>query len=90
MDRRLRSSGHLDRITEILIADERDPSSAGMLLAAEHNIKLAPFFVVEDEKGTRTYTVYLKFLRNELEAGASKSIEDVEDTLRANPDLDNV
>ena len=40
---RLEDSGQMERIDEILVADERDPTSAGMLLAAElHNWNTAP------------------------------------------------
>ena len=82
--------GHMSRIDEVLIADERDERSPGMRLAVENDVKLAPFFVVEDRGETRIYTVYFKFVKEELESTIKRSSEDAEDTLRANPDLDFV
>ena len=61
-----------------------------MLLAAKYDVKLAPFFVVEDCDETRIYTVYFKFVREELESTIQSSSQDAEDTLRANPDLDYI
>lgn len=85
---KLESSGHIKAIDEILIADERDPSSAGMVLAEKHDVNRAPFFVVETQPGTiDIYTVYLKFIRDVLEQKTSESEEAVE-ILTNNPDLD--
>lgn len=88
VEQRLRDSGHFSRIDETLIADERDPASPGMQLAVEHNVDLAPFFVVQDGAETRVYTVYFKFVKEELGQKQSATRQDAEDTLRANPDLD--
>ena len=74
----------------MLIADERDDQSPGMLLATKHGVNLAPFFVVEDDEETRIYTVYFKFVKEEFESDQRASGQDAEDTLRANPDLDYV
>ena len=87
---RLISAGYLSKIDEIVIADERDEQSPGMQLAALHDVQLAPFFVVEDDEETRIYTVYFKFVKEELESTLNASGQDAEDTLRANPDLDYV
>jgi len=60
---RLEDSGQIDRIDEILVADERDPTSAGMLMAADLNVDRAPFFVVDNDNGSQSvYTVYFKFV----------------------------
>lgn len=40
----MREAGQLGKIDQVLVADEADPNSAGMLLAAEHGIDRAPFF----------------------------------------------
>ena len=90
VERRLQSSGYISRIDEVLVADERDAQSPGMLLASKHDVKLAPFFVIEDGEETRIYTVYFKFVKEELESTVKASGQDAEDTLRANPDLDFV
>lgn len=61
-----------------------------MLIAAKYDVELAPFFIVEDGEETRIYTVYFKFVKEEIESNLKSSSEDAEDTLRANPDLDYV
>lgn len=54
-------------IDEVMIADQRDPESAGLKLAAELNVERAPFFVVEEEgKEPEVYTVYFKFKKEVL------------------------
>ncbi|HEU5060386.1 MAG TPA: phosphoadenylyl-sulfate reductase [Kofleriaceae bacterium] len=47
----LRQRGLWDRIDEVVWADERDPSSAGMQLAERFGIDTAPFFLVTDGSG---------------------------------------
>lgn len=85
---RLRRSGYMASIDKTIIADERDPDSEGMQLAQQHNVDLAPFFVVEDAGSTRIYTVYFKFVKAELNQKAESTDKDAQDILRANPDLD--
>ena len=85
---RLRRSGHIESIDKTIIADERDPESEGMRLAQQHDVDLAPFFVVEDKGETRVYTVYFKFVKAELNQKAESTEKDAQDILRANPDLD--
>lgn len=59
--------GHRQRIDEVLMADELNPLSPGMLLAARLGVERAPFFVVQWENGQEdVYTVYLKFAREVL------------------------
>lgn len=66
---KLTESGYLDRIDEILVADEADPDSPGMQLARRYNVDRAPFFVVEEDgKEPVIYTVYFKFVMEVLEA----------------------
>jgi len=65
---RLESEGMMDRIDEVVIADARDPDSAGMKLADALGVTRAPFFVVEHDDGSReVHTVFFKFLREVLE-----------------------
>ncbi len=87
VEARLTSGGYLGRINETLIADERDPASQGMQLAERLNVDRAPFFVVENDGTEVVYTVFFKFLREVLEAPASRPAEAAE-ILRDNPDLD--
>jgi hypothetical protein len=76
VETRLAAEGLLDRVDEVVIADERDPSSAGMRLAERHGVDRAPFFVVTDDSGeTRVYTVFLKFLKDVLRRGAEETLE---------------
>lgn len=84
---RLEAGGHLARIDEVVIADEQDPTSPGMQLAARYGVSRAPFFIVEDAAGTRVYTVYFKFAREVLGRLPSEAAESAE-LLRDNPDLD--
>ena len=71
-----------------MIADEADPASAGMLLATEHNVDRAPFFIVEQDSGTvDIYTVYFKFVKDVLNTQTSED-EELQEIMNDNPDLD--
>lgn len=60
----LRSRGAWDQIDEVVWADERDESSPGMQLARQHDVQLAPFFIVREEDGTeRAETSTLKIVK---------------------------
>ena len=84
---RLENEGYLDKINQTAIADERDMNSEGMLLAKQHNVSQAPFFIVEEEgKKTAIYTVYFQFV-NEVLKGATSELDAAKDILDAN-DLD--
>ena len=96
---RLEALGLMSRIDATVMADERDSQSAGALLAAQHKVSLAPFFIVEDrgvedsgvEDGgrTRIYTVFMRFLREVLQSTPqADAAQDARDVLRANPELD--
>jgi hypothetical protein len=90
VQKRLEESGQLERIDETLIADERDPESAGMKLAAELDVARAPFFVVEDGGERRVWTVYFKFAKEVLGGAEGKASDAARDLLDSNPDLDYV
>lgn len=86
--KRLEDSGQIARIDEVLIADERDPTSAGMLLAAELHVDRAPFFVVENDNGSQSvYTVYFKFVKEVLDQQTEEK-DELKEILHNNPDLD--
>lgn len=88
VETRLRDGGHLGRIDQILIADERDPDSPGMKLARQHGVDLAPFFIVEDaDGGLRVYTIFLRFLREVLQVEASAG-DEVREIMERGPNLD--
>ena len=87
VEQRLIKSGNMDRISEILIADERDPASAGLILARQLTVERAPFFVVDDGTSKKVYTVYFKFAKEVFGKESSKS-EQGKEILKDNPDLD--
>ena len=73
VEKRLSDAGLLDSIDEIVIADESDPDSKGMVLARELDVENAPFFIVEDPPGIRkVYTIYFKFLKEVLQHGENR------------------
>lgn len=83
----LESSGHMARIDNVLVADERDPESEGIAVAKLYSVDRAPFFVVEREgKDAEVYTVYMKFLKEVLEQKTNESDELKE--IMNNQDLD--
>ncbi len=89
VEKRLEDSGQKHRITETLVADERDENSPGMLLAKELKVERAPFFVVEDDNSAEktVYTVYFKFAKEVLGRESSK-LDQGKELLNDNPDLD--
>jgi len=73
---KLETSGHMSRIDEIVVADERDPQSSGIALARQYAVDRAPFFVVEqDGKSPQVYTIYMKFLKEVLEQETNEKDE---------------
>ncbi len=85
---KLEESGNINKIDEILIADERDPASDGMVLANKLSVERAPFFVVEETgKDPVVYTVYFKFVKEVLDQETSDAAA-AQEILNDNPDLD--
>jgi phosphoadenosine phosphosulfate reductase len=62
----LRRRGLLEKIDEVAWAVEGDERSRGMMLAREHGVDVAPFFIVEDAGKKRIYTSVLKLVNEEL------------------------
>lgn len=90
VENRLIEAGLLDKIDNIVIADERDDNSAGMLLAARHQVNQAPFFIVRDDLGNETiHTVYFRFIKDVFNRNASES-EAAADIVDNSPDLDYI
>ncbi len=90
VETRLIESGQMDRIDEVLIADERDPDSPGMRLAADLEVARAPFFVVDDGGERKVWTVYFKFAKEVFGGSEGKASDAARDILDDNPDLDYV
>lgn len=85
---KLETAGHMQQIDEVLVADERDPSSPGMLVAKRFNVDRAPFFVVEEaDKEPQIYTVYLKFVKEVLDQ-KSDEVDELKEIMQDNSDLD--
>ncbi|RPZ01456.1 hypothetical protein IPC648_06130 [Pseudomonas aeruginosa] len=73
---RLEQGGYLPRIHRTLVADERDPNSAGWMVAAQYGVETAPFFVVRHDDGReQVYTVFMSFLHEVLEPRAEQSAD---------------
>jgi hypothetical protein len=54
-------------INEVVIADEADPESQGMLLAKQYEVSKAPFFLVERDDGqVDIFTIYFKLVKDVL------------------------
>lgn len=87
---KLEQSGQMSRIDQVLVADERDPDSEGMVLAKDLNVERAPFFVVErPNQEPEVYTVYLKFVKEVLKQRQSPVNEaDEAKEIIENNDLD--
>jgi len=65
---KLEDSGLISLIDEIIVADERDKDSDGMVVAKELNVERAPFFVVyKDGQTPEVHTIYIKFAKEVLE-----------------------
>jgi hypothetical protein len=76
IEEKMRAAGQLQRIDRTVVADESNDQSEGMLLAAEHGVDRAPFFIVERAVvPTVIYTVYFKFVKEVLDAETSEEDE---------------
>lgn len=85
---KLESTGQMQYINDIKVADERDLQSEGMQLAEQYNVNRAPFFIVEEEgKEATIYTVYFKFVKEVLDQKTSER-EELKEIMNDNPDLD--
>ncbi|SDK16542.1 hypothetical protein [Microbulbifer yueqingensis] len=70
VEQKLLEKDQMRFIDEVLVADERDPGSAGFQLASKHAVSRAPFFVVENAGGrgdVEVFTVYFKFAKEVLQ-----------------------
>jgi phosphoadenosine phosphosulfate reductase len=72
----LKARGLWEKIDEVVWAVETDPSSKGMQLANEHQVTLAPFFIVRNERGEQVFTSTLKLV-NELAPKPAAAVANV-------------
>lgn len=65
---KLETSGQMQYIDDIIIADERDDQSLGMQLAAKYEVKRAPFFILEQPgQEPKIYTIYFQFVKEVID-----------------------
>jgi len=62
----LKRRGLWSLIDEVIVAAEADPGSAGMRLAAERGVDLAPFFLVKEGPRDEVYTSVLELVQRRL------------------------
>ncbi len=85
---RMESEDQMKHIDDVLVADERDPLSPGMVLASRLGVDRAPFFVVKHADGREdVYTVYFKFVKEVLDSKTEEK-DELKEILEQNPDLD--
>jgi hypothetical protein len=79
VSQRLKRDGVADRIDEVVVADERDPDSDGMAIAARYGVERAPFFIVERPgQAPQVYSVYMRLRREVLEHKGDERAEAAE------------
>tara|TARA_B100000609_G_scaffold199536_1_gene203882 strand:- start:3564 stop:4583 length:1020 start_codon:yes stop_codon:yes gene_type:complete len=77
----LRERGLWDTIDYVVWAEEGDPESPGMLLAAEHKVKIAPFFLIHIKKGeTLLFRSALRFAKEVEKLKANQPNKELLDT----------
>ncbi|MDO6424262.1 hypothetical protein [Saccharophagus degradans] len=85
---KLEQSGQMERIDQVLVADERDETSEGMVLAKQYSVDRAPFFIVENEgQEPVIYTVYMKFVKEVLDQKTEET-DELKEIMADNQDLD--
>ncbi len=88
VEAKMHEAGQLERLDQVIVADEADPQSDGMLLAAKYGVDRAPFFVVERAgQPPEVFTVYFQFVKKVLNATTTED-EELEEIMNDNPDLD--
>ena len=86
----LQELGLLEKIDEIIAADQRQPSSQGFALANQYQVESAPFFIVKNEQGlSQVYKAYYRFLKEVFQVSVSEE-EALSEIMAQNPDLDYI
>ena len=82
IEARLERDGLLDQIDTHIYMDLDDPQDPGTMLATKHDVKVAPFFVVQHLDANSqevvdedVYTVYLKMKKQVFDVKATKDEE---------------
>jgi hypothetical protein len=64
---KIEAANQMRFIDTIVIADEADNNSQGMVLAAKYDVNRAPFFIVEhDNDSIEVFTIYFKLVKEIL------------------------
>merc|ERR1719229_618338 len=82
--KQIEKDGMVDKIDRVVVADERDMKSEGIVYAKKHNVTRAPFFVVIDDakpEEEKIYDVYFK-LKKEVFAQETGEAEKNEEIIR--------
>jgi phosphoadenosine phosphosulfate reductase len=66
----LKTRGLWSQVDDVIWAEEGNPDSAGMQLAARHGVELAPFFIVRDGDDQKIFTSTLKLVKELAPAAA--------------------
>ncbi len=66
--------GLWDQIDEVIWAQEGDETSRGMVLSKEHEVQVAPFFLVEQEGNVEVYLSVMKVVKDVLTKGPSGKV----------------
>ncbi len=72
--------GLWELVDDVVIADESDLSSAGMILAKEHQIEVAPFFLVGERGETRVYDSVIKLAKEVLTPLKAAAVDSAQQT----------
>ncbi len=86
----LQELGLLDKIDEIIAADQGQPDSQGFVLASQYKVESAPFFIVKNEQGlTQVYKAYHRFIKDVFNMSVSEE-DELSEIMAQNPDLDYI
>jgi hypothetical protein len=89
VEQQLIKNDQMKHIDKVVIADESDSNSEGMVLAKELDVTRAPFFIVDDNGAKQVYVSYLKFSKEVL-AGATDKKAELEELVQNSVDLDYI
>ena len=81
----------LEKIDEIIAADEREQStSEGFKLARKYQVSSAPFFIVENDEGIiQIYTAYYRLMKDIFKISVSED-DEISEMMAQNPELDYI
>lgn len=65
----LKDRGYWRHITREVVADPNDPEGEGMQLVNKYNVKVAPFFILEQGGKTKIYKSVLKLIKEQFTVG---------------------